>query len=58
MQKLDAKNEKTANPSGYSLCTDVPPPSEKIGRRDVCESMSLIVFRLHLHKLSFFCFFL
>ena len=30
-----------------SLCTDVPPPSEKIGRRDVCEikSPSLIVFR-------------
>ena len=28
-----------------SLCTDVPPPSEKIGRRDVCESPSLIMFR-------------
>ena len=30
-----------------SLCTDtdVPPPSEKIGRRDVRKSPSLIVFR-------------
>ena len=28
-----------------SLCTDVPSPSGKIGRRDVCESPSLIVFR-------------
>ena len=28
-----------------SLCTDVPAPSGKIGRRDVCESPSLIVFR-------------
>ena len=28
----------------FSLCTDVPPPSEKIGRRDICESPSLIVF--------------
>ena len=28
-----------------SLCTDVPPPSGKIGRGDVCESLSLIVFR-------------
>ena len=30
-----------------SLCTDVPPPSEKIGRRDVCESLTIIVF-LHV----------
>ena len=29
----------------HSLCTDVPPPSGKIGRGDVCESPSLIVFR-------------
>ena len=29
----------------FSLCTDVCPPSEKIRRRDVCESLSLIVFR-------------
>ena len=34
-----------------------PLPQKKIGRRDVCESMSLIVFRLHLHKLLFFVFF-
>ena len=27
-----------------SLCTDVPPPSEKIGRRDICESLTIIVF--------------
>ena len=27
-----------------SLCTDVPPTSEKIGRRDVCESPTIIVF--------------
>ena len=27
-----------------SLCTDVPPPSEKIGRGDVCESPTIIVF--------------
>ena len=27
-----------------SLCTDVPPPSEKIGRRDVCESPTIIMF--------------
>ena len=26
------------------LCTDVPSPSEKIGRRDVCESLIIIVF--------------
>ena len=31
--------------SHLSLCTDVPLPSQKIGRRDVCESPSLIVFR-------------
>ena len=29
----------------FSLCTDVPPPSVKIGRGDVCESSLLIVFR-------------
>ena len=29
----------------FSLCTDVPPPSVKIGRGDVCESPSLIVSR-------------
>ena len=28
-----------------SLCTDLPPPSGKIGRGDVCESPSLIEFR-------------
>ena len=28
-----------------SLSTDVPPPSGKIGRGDVCESPLLIVFR-------------
>ena len=27
-----------------SLCTDVPPPSGKIGRGDVCESPTIIVF--------------
>ena len=27
-----------------SLCTDVPPPSEKIRRRDACESPTMIVF--------------
>ena len=27
-----------------SLCTDVSPPSEKIGRGDVCESPTIIVF--------------
>ena len=27
-----------------SLCTDVPPPSVKIGRGDVCESPTIIVF--------------
>ena len=27
-----------------SLCTDVPPPSGKIGRRDVCESPTIIMF--------------
>ena len=32
-------------PNIGSLCTDVPPPSGKIGRGDVCESPSLIVFR-------------
>ena len=34
--------------SHLSLCTDVPPPSQKIGRRDVRESLSLIVFRYTL----------
>ena len=30
---------------GYcSLCTDVPPPSAKIGGGDVCESPTIIVF--------------
>ena len=27
-----------------SLCTDVPPPPGKIGRGDVCESPTIIVF--------------
>ena len=27
-----------------SLCTDVPPPSGKIGRGDVCESPMIIMF--------------
>ena len=27
-----------------SLCTDVPPASDKIGRRDVCELPMIIVF--------------
>ena len=31
-------------------------PQKKIGRRKVCESLSLIVFRLHLHKLLFLFF--
>ena len=42
-----------------SLCTDVPPPSEKIGRRDVCEikSPSLIVFRFTFAEIIFcYCF--
>ena len=30
---------------GHSLCTDVPPPSGKVGGGDVCESPLLIVFR-------------
>ena len=43
-------------PRTRSLCTDVPRPSGKIGRGDVCESPSLIVFRYtDLHKL--FCSF-
>ena len=38
-------------------CVQMSPlPQKKIGRRNVCESLSLIVFRLHLHKL-FFLFF-
>ena len=28
----------------YSLCTNIPPPSGKIGRGDVCESPMIIVF--------------
>ena len=32
---------------GHSLCTDVPPPSWKIGRGDVCESPLLIVHKLY-----------
>ena len=28
----------------YSLCTDAHPPSGKIGRGDVCESPTIIVF--------------
>ena len=35
-------NTRSLVPS--SLCTDVPPPSVKIGRRDVCESLTIIVF--------------
>ena len=34
-----------------------PLPQKKIGRRDLCESPSLIMFPLHLHKLLFLCFF-
>ena len=29
---------------GVSLCTDVLPPSGKIGRGDVCESPTIVVF--------------
>ena len=36
--------EETKLPRKHSLCTDVPLPQKKIGRRDVCESPSLIVF--------------
>ena len=32
---------------GHSLCTDVPPPSGKVGRGDVCESPLLIVHKLY-----------
>ena len=28
----------------HGLCTDIPSPSEKIGRGDVCESLTIIVF--------------
>ena len=35
-----------------SLCTDVPPPSEKIGRRDVCEIKSPSLIKRHLNKYS------
>ena len=37
-----------------SLCTDSPSPQKKIGKRDVCESPSLIVFRIFPY---FFCCF-
>ena len=38
----------------FSLCTDVPPPSEKMGRGGVCKSPSLIVFR---YTFAYFFFF-
>ena len=46
--------------SGVDLaCVQTSPlPQKKIGIRDACESPSLIVFRLHLHKLLFLFFFL
>ena len=31
----------------HNLCTDVPPPSGKVGRGDVCESPLLIVHKLY-----------
>ena len=37
--KLKAKNRLKT-----SLCTDVPPPLGKIGRGDVCELPTIIVF--------------
>ena len=39
------RRERSDDRKYVSLCTDVPPPSGKIGRGDVCESPSLIVFR-------------
>ena len=40
----------------HSLCTDVPPPSGKIGRGDVCESPLLIVFQYTFAQIFYFVF--
>ena len=39
-----AKGHITVKDEYGSLCADVPPPSGKIGRGDVCESPTIIVF--------------
>ena len=46
----------STRPGRTSLCTDVPPPSGKIGTGDVCASPSLIVFR-YIFALIIFLFF-
>ena len=42
--RCPAKGHITVKDEYGSLCADVPPPSGKIGRGDVCESPTIIVF--------------
>ena len=45
MNKAIGEQENSGRTEQSSLCTDAPSPQKRIGKRDVCESPSLIVYR-------------
>ena len=53
--KAIGEQENRGRREQSSLCTDTPSPQKKIGKRDVCESPSLIVFRC-IFAYFFCCF--
>ena len=56
VNKAIREQENRGSREQSSLCTDAPSPQKKIGKRDVCVSPSLIVFRCIFH--IFLLFFL
>lgn len=56
VNKAIGEQENRGRRKQSSLCTDTPSPQKKIGKRDVCESPSLIVFRC-IFAYFFCCFF-
>ena len=56
VNKAIGEQENRERREQSSHCTDTPSPQKKIGRRDVCESPSLIVFRC-IFAYFFCCFF-
>ena len=55
VNKAIGEQENRGRREQSSLCTDTPSPQKKIGKRDVCESPSLIVFRC-IFAYFFCCF--
>lgn len=56
VNKAIGEQENRERREQSSHCTDTPSPQKKIGKRDVCESPSLIVFRC-IFAYFFCCFF-